>query len=115
MMISHTSSVLRQVVPSDPGSRGILMHSALPVEACSSLEDAPLLDSLCSVNTRFCLSLFRVHKYESLCVRPGSFVKVAHNKCDGYRVKLFIIIWCVLMLTSNGSTEVMCPFYLKLS
>lgn len=87
IMISHTPpSVVHQVVPSDPGSRGILMHSALPVEACSSLDDAPLLDTLCSVNTSFCLSLFRVHKCEelSLWVIPESFVKVANNKGDDY-------------------------------
>ncbi|XP_042352829.1 putative ATP-dependent RNA helicase TDRD12 [Plectropomus leopardus] len=34
------------VVPRDPRSSGILVHSAFPVEPCSSLDDAPLTDSL---------------------------------------------------------------------
>lgn len=42
-----------QAVPSDPGTSGILVHSALPVEPCSSLDDAPLVDSLRWVNSSF--------------------------------------------------------------
>ncbi|XP_010739316.3 putative ATP-dependent RNA helicase TDRD12 isoform X2 [Larimichthys crocea] len=34
------------VVPSDPRRTGILVHSALPVEPCTSLDDAPITDTL---------------------------------------------------------------------
>ncbi|XP_053175396.1 putative ATP-dependent RNA helicase TDRD12 [Scomber japonicus] len=34
------------VVPSDPRRSGILVHSALPVEPCTSLDDAPITDGL---------------------------------------------------------------------
>ncbi|XP_071316534.1 putative ATP-dependent RNA helicase TDRD12 isoform X3 [Trachinotus anak] len=33
-------------VPSDPRRSGILVHSALPVEPCTSLDDAPVTDAL---------------------------------------------------------------------
>ncbi|CAK6977923.1 putative ATP-dependent RNA helicase TDRD12 [Scomber scombrus] len=33
-------------VPSDPRKSGILVHSALPVEPCTSLDDAPITDGL---------------------------------------------------------------------
>uniref|UniRef100_A0A671U2Z6 RNA helicase n=1 Tax=Sparus aurata TaxID=8175 RepID=A0A671U2Z6_SPAAU len=35
-----------QVVPSDPRRSGILVHSSIPVEPCSSLDDAPITDML---------------------------------------------------------------------
>lgn len=47
-----------QVVPSDPSRTGVLVHSALPVEPCSSLDDAPLVDSLRRV--RFISDYFHV-------------------------------------------------------
>uniref|UniRef100_A0AAQ6AJI9 RNA helicase n=1 Tax=Amphiprion ocellaris TaxID=80972 RepID=A0AAQ6AJI9_AMPOC len=34
------------VPPSDPSSSGILVHSAFPVEPCSSMADAPITDAL---------------------------------------------------------------------
>ncbi|KAM3870210.1 putative ATP-dependent RNA helicase TDRD12 [Diretmus argenteus] len=34
------------VVPSDPSRSGVLVHSALPVEPCTSLDDAPITDTL---------------------------------------------------------------------
>ncbi|XP_067446784.1 putative ATP-dependent RNA helicase TDRD12 isoform X3 [Thunnus thynnus] len=34
------------VVPSDPRRSGIVVHSALPVEPCTSVDDAPITDSL---------------------------------------------------------------------
>ncbi|KAM9854853.1 putative ATP-dependent RNA helicase TDRD12 [Aulostomus maculatus] len=33
-------------VPSDPRKNGVLVHSAVPVEPCASLEDAPITDNL---------------------------------------------------------------------
>ncbi|KAM9351967.1 putative ATP-dependent RNA helicase TDRD12 [Symphorus nematophorus] len=40
------------VVPSDPRRSGILVHSAHPVEPCTSLDDAPVTDALRSVLRR---------------------------------------------------------------
>uniref|UniRef100_A0A3Q1D930 RNA helicase n=1 Tax=Amphiprion ocellaris TaxID=80972 RepID=A0A3Q1D930_AMPOC len=40
------SSGFSQVPPSDPSSSGILVHSAFPVEPCSSMADAPITDAL---------------------------------------------------------------------
>ncbi|XP_034443256.1 putative ATP-dependent RNA helicase TDRD12 [Hippoglossus hippoglossus] len=34
------------VVPSEPRSNGILVHSALPVQPCTSLDDAPITEAL---------------------------------------------------------------------
>uniref|UniRef100_A0A8C2Z2K6 RNA helicase n=1 Tax=Cyclopterus lumpus TaxID=8103 RepID=A0A8C2Z2K6_CYCLU len=38
--------------PSDPTKSGILVHSALPVEPCTSLDDAPITDALRWVNRK---------------------------------------------------------------
>ncbi|XP_067349996.1 putative ATP-dependent RNA helicase TDRD12 [Channa argus] len=35
-----------QVVPCDPRESGIVVHSALPVEPCTSLDDAPITDAI---------------------------------------------------------------------
>lgn len=50
VVLSPQSSPCPQVVPSDPWRSGILVHSALPVEPCTGLDDAPITDALRSVN-----------------------------------------------------------------
>ncbi|KAJ4921843.1 hypothetical protein JOQ06_021666 [Pogonophryne albipinna] len=47
--LTPTSLEEGQFVPSDPRRSGILVHSFLPVEPCSSLDDAPITDSLRSL------------------------------------------------------------------
>lgn len=39
-----------QVVPSGPSKSTVLVHSALPVEPCSSWDDAPIMEHLRRVN-----------------------------------------------------------------
>lgn len=52
------SLVFAKVVPSDPRRTGILVHSALPVEPCTSLDDAPITDTLRRVNNSYLFVCF---------------------------------------------------------
>lgn len=65
-LVSPASS---QVVPSDPTESGLLVHSALPLQPCSSLDDAPILDSLRSVNSDLSEVLFGLENHLSLLSR----------------------------------------------
>ncbi|KAM7415279.1 hypothetical protein PAMA_019888 [Pampus argenteus] len=70
-----------QVVPSDPGVSGILVHSAFPVEPCTRLDDAPITDSLRWVLRRktYCaLSPADCHSWPSVA-RGCNTVIVSHS------------------------------------
>ncbi|XP_034077670.1 putative ATP-dependent RNA helicase TDRD12 [Gymnodraco acuticeps] len=59
-------------VPSDPRRSGILVHSFLPVEPCSSLDDAPITDSLRWVlKKRQCSVLTPAERYSWPSVARG--------------------------------------------
>ncbi|XP_059190875.1 putative ATP-dependent RNA helicase TDRD12 [Centropristis striata] len=68
-------------VPSDPRRSGILVHSALPVEPCTSLDDAPITDALRRVMHRKQYStLSPAERYSWPAVARGcnTFI-VSHN------------------------------------
>ncbi|XP_070686471.1 putative ATP-dependent RNA helicase TDRD12 [Pempheris klunzingeri] len=69
------------VVPSDPGRRGVLVHAAAPVEPCSSLEDAPITESLRRVLWRKqYVGLSPADRYSWPAVaRGGNTVIVSHD------------------------------------
>ncbi|XP_039989883.1 putative ATP-dependent RNA helicase TDRD12 isoform X2 [Xiphias gladius] len=68
-------------VPSDPRRSGILVHSALPVEPCTSLDDAPITDALRWVLRRKQYStLSPADRYSWPAVARGcNTVIVSHN------------------------------------
>lgn len=49
-LLSHQPPDCPQVAPHDPSRSGALVHSALPVEPCSGLDDAPVTNTLRWVN-----------------------------------------------------------------
>uniref|UniRef100_A0A3P8T9Q8 RNA helicase n=1 Tax=Amphiprion percula TaxID=161767 RepID=A0A3P8T9Q8_AMPPE len=75
------SSGFSQVPPSDPSSSGILVHSAFPVEPCSSMADAPITDALRLVLGRKQYStLSTADRYSWPAVARGcNTVIVSHN------------------------------------
>lgn len=73
-LLSHLSLILLppdcpQVVPIDPGRNGILVHSAIPVEPCTSLDDSPITDALRWVNKNVLWVLFEAWKWEKPKIR----------------------------------------------
>ncbi|GAA6227719.1 putative ATP-dependent RNA helicase TDRD12 [Lates japonicus] len=69
------------VIPSDPRRSGIVVHSALPVEPCSSLDDAPITDALRWVLRRKqYTSLSPADRYSWPAVARGcNTIIVSHN------------------------------------
>ncbi|KAK9516144.1 hypothetical protein VZT92_024097 [Zoarces viviparus] len=66
--------------PSDPRRTGILVHCALPVEPCSSLDDAPITDALRRVMKRHYGDLSPADRYSWPAVARGcNTVIVSHN------------------------------------
>ncbi|KAM6926635.1 putative ATP-dependent RNA helicase TDRD12 [Lycodopsis pacificus] len=66
--------------PSDPRRTGILVHSALPVEPCSSLDDAPITDALRRVMKKHYGDLSPADRYSWPSVARGcNTVIVSHN------------------------------------
>ncbi|KAM7397264.1 hypothetical protein PAMP_020249 [Pampus punctatissimus] len=78
---THAAHSTGRVVPSDPRISGILVHSAFPVEPCTSLDDAPITDSLRWVLRRmtYCsLSPADCHSWPSVA-RGCNTVIVSHS------------------------------------
>ncbi|XP_068579504.1 putative ATP-dependent RNA helicase TDRD12 [Cebidichthys violaceus] len=68
--------------PSDPRRTGILVHSALPVEPCSSLDDAPITDALRRVMKKQYGALSAADRYSWPSVSRGCNTVVVSHDAD---------------------------------
>nr|XP_020473185.1 putative ATP-dependent RNA helicase TDRD12 [Monopterus albus] len=71
------------VVPSDPRRRGILLHTAFPVDPCTNLDDAPITDDLRRVLQRKQYStLSLADRYSWPAVARGSNTLIVSHSAD---------------------------------
>ncbi|KAM6937847.1 putative ATP-dependent RNA helicase TDRD12 [Xenentodon cancila] len=106
------------VSPTDPSMSGVVVHSALPVEPCSSLEDAPLTDSLRRElqRKRHC-TLSPAERYSWPAVARGCNTIIVSHDCDqplSYLSPLLTHILLNSMFSSLSSSSgpiamVLCP------
>ncbi|XP_044049258.1 putative ATP-dependent RNA helicase TDRD12 isoform X2 [Siniperca chuatsi] len=110
------------VVPSDPRRTGILVHSALPVDSCTGLDDAPITDALRLVLRRKQYSaLSPADRYSWPAVARGcNTVIVSHNADQplSYLAPLLTHILLNSIFTSLTSSAgpiavVLCPGWEK--
>ncbi|XP_045892826.1 putative ATP-dependent RNA helicase TDRD12 isoform X2 [Micropterus dolomieu] len=109
------------VVPRDPRKTGILVHSVLPVDPCTSLDDAPITDSLCWVLRRKQYSaLSPVDGYSWPAVARGCSTLIVSHDADQPRSYLPPLLTHILLnsifisSTSAGPIAVLlCPGWEK--
>ncbi|XP_047239557.1 putative ATP-dependent RNA helicase TDRD12 isoform X4 [Girardinichthys multiradiatus] len=107
---------------SDPWVKGILCHSAISVEPCKTLEDAPITDSLRQVlNRKNYHTLFPSDRYSWPAVARGCNTLIISQNADeplGYLIPLLthILLNSILLsqLSSSGPIAVLlCPGWEK--
>uniref|UniRef100_UPI0037E94DDE putative ATP-dependent RNA helicase TDRD12 n=1 Tax=Semicossyphus pulcher TaxID=241346 RepID=UPI0037E94DDE len=110
-----------QFVPSDPRRSGILVHSTDPVEPCSSLDDAPVTDTLRRVYQRKLYSLSPADRYSWPAVARGCHTFIVSPNADqplGYLAPLLTHILLNSIFTSLTSSSgpiavLLCPGWEK--
>uniref|UniRef100_A0AAQ4RR81 RNA helicase n=1 Tax=Gasterosteus aculeatus aculeatus TaxID=481459 RepID=A0AAQ4RR81_GASAC len=80
-LLSHQPPDCPQVAPHDPSRSGALVHSALPVEPCSGLDDAPVTNTLrWAMKSKQYGALSPADRYSWTAVARGcNTVIVSHN------------------------------------
>ncbi|XP_040894679.1 putative ATP-dependent RNA helicase TDRD12 [Toxotes jaculatrix] len=110
------------VVPSDPIKNGILVHSALPVEPCTSLDDAPITDALRRVLRRKRhITLSPADSYSWPAVARGCNTVIISHHADqplSYLTPLLThillnSIYCSLTSSTGPIAVLLCPGWEK--
>ncbi|XP_037109272.1 putative ATP-dependent RNA helicase TDRD12 [Syngnathus acus] len=109
------------VILDAPKTGGVLVHSAVPIEPCSSLADAPITESLCRILQRkqVCLSSTDLLSWPSVG-RGNNTIVISHSadQPQGYLAPLLSNILLCTIFTISSSTAgpvavVLCPGWEK--
>ncbi|XP_049579766.1 putative ATP-dependent RNA helicase TDRD12 isoform X2 [Syngnathus scovelli] len=109
------------VILDAPKTGGVLVHSAFPIEPCSSLADAPITESLCRILQRkqVCLSSTDLLSWPSVG-RGNNTIVISHSadQPQSYLAPLLSNILLCTIFTISSSTAgpvavVLCPGWEK--